>query len=93
MIAVSWDIFAEDELCAAIDYYNSVSHGLGFELLLCVDAMMESISRNPELGSTVYKGVKRRLIKRFPYGIYFKVIDDEVLVIGFRHFKQKPVRR
>ena len=58
---------AEVDLAEAYQWYEQQVHGLGAQFLLCVDAVMASIERNPQLFPVVHKGVIRRaLTRRFP---------------------------
>ena len=62
---------AEVELAEAYQWYEQQVHGLGAQFLLCVDAVMASIERNPQLFPVVHKGVIRRaLTRRFPYSVF-----------------------
>jgi len=88
----NWSVFAEGELRNAILYYRNIRVGLDKDLMLCVDAAIELIVRHPDLGSLVYDSVRRKLIRRFPYGIFYITSDKELYVIGFRHYRQSDVK-
>ncbi len=79
---------AEGELMAAFNRYENIEQGLGYSLFSSVDASVAKLSRMPYLGTIVTDDVRRVLIKRFPYGIYYRNSDVDILVIGFRHFRQ-----
>ena len=58
---------AEADLAEAYNWYEQQVCDLGGEFLLCVDAVMASIERNPHLYPVVYKSIIRRaLMRRFP---------------------------
>ena len=57
---------AEAELAEAIKWYESKTVGLGSEFLLCVDAVMNAIQREPESHPQVHKNIRRALVRRFP---------------------------
>ncbi len=60
---------AEADLDEAYQWYEQQVRGLGAQFLLCVDAVMASIERNPQLYPVVHKGIIRRaLTRRFPSG-------------------------
>jgi len=82
---------AEADLTDAYQWYEQRVRGLGAEFLLCVDAVMAAIERNPQLYPVVHKGVVRRaLTRRFPYGVFFVEAEQSVSVIGVIHAKRKP---
>jgi toxin ParE1/3/4 len=64
---------AEAEIAEAYDYYEAVSEGLGSAFLLAVEACLDSIQRSPEMYAAFYKDIRRGLLRRFPYGIFYLV--------------------
>ena len=82
---------AEADLAEAFQWYEQQVRGLGDQFLLCVDAVMASIERNPQLYPVVHKGVIRRaLTRRFPYGVFFVEGERSVSVIAVAHVKRNP---
>jgi hypothetical protein len=58
---------AEADLVYARDWYERQREGLGAAFLLCVDEVLERISRTPEMYTEVYRDIRRTLTLRFPY--------------------------
>ena len=56
---------AEAELKNAFDWYEQLP-GLGSHFILSVDAVINSILRNPQQYPVVYRNVRRALTRRFP---------------------------
>ena len=82
---------AEADLAEAFRWYEQQVRGLGAQFLLCVDAVMASIERNPQLYPVVHRGVIRRaLTRRFPYGVFFAEGERSVSVIAVAHVKRTP---
>jgi len=82
---------AEADLAEAFQWYEQQVRGLGDQFLLCVDAVMASIERNPPLYPVVHRGVIRRaLTRRFPYGVFFAEGERSVSVIAVAHVKRNP---
>lgn len=86
---VRWCGPAERELIAAHEWYELRRAGLGDDLLLCIEASLDGIEAFPRRGVVVHGEVRRVLIRRFPYGIYYRVSEAEIEIIGFRHFRQR----
>jgi len=38
----------------------------------------------------MHKIVRRKLLRRFPYGVFFVLQDDEVIVIAIMHTRRQP---
>jgi plasmid stabilization system protein ParE len=83
---------AEAELAEAYRWYEDRRTGLGSDLLLLVEASLTSIQRAPHSYPLVYHDVRRTLIKRFPYGIYYLVEETRIIVIAIFHAKRDPKR-
>jgi toxin ParE1/3/4 len=73
-------------------WYESQRVGLGSEFELCVDASIQMILRHGGIGTIVSKSVRRVLVKRFPFGLYYRNHKDHIEVIGIRHFRMKPIK-
>ena len=83
---------AEAELAEAYRWYETHRPGLGEDFLLCVDARLASIQRNPALYPTVHKKVRRALVRRFPYGVFYVSERDTIAVIAIMHLGRSPER-
>lgn len=81
---------AESDLSEAYAWYEDRLTGLGSDFLLCVDAVMHSILRNPEMYALVYKDVRRALVRRFPYGVFYVVGESQLTVLAVFHAKRNP---
>jgi len=85
----------EEESIGGYAWYEDKSLGLGEEFLRVFYACASEIPRNPLLYPKVYSEFRRRLLRRFPYAIYFTIKEDRVVVIGLFHCARDPrtVRR
>jgi plasmid stabilization system protein ParE len=81
---------ARDDLIGSLAWYESQRPGLGSEFLGCVDAALAAIARDPGLATEVADGVRRVLIRRFPFGIYFLSEPDRVVVLAVLHQRRDP---
>jgi hypothetical protein len=59
---------AEYELNEAAQYYDLEEPGLGVAFLEEVDRCLQSIQAAPEAGAILRGTIRRRLLRRFPYG-------------------------
>jgi len=83
---------AETDMATAVTWYNQQSPGLGTEFFRAVDACIATVARNPAMFATVYRNVRRALLRRFPYGLFFVITGEIVVVIACLHWKQNPNR-
>ena len=81
---------AEFDLAEAYGWYETRVSGLGSEFLLSIDAALSSIQRTPELYPVIHKNVRRNLIRRFPYGIFYVAEQDRIVVLAVLHVRRDP---
>ena len=81
---------AEADLADAYTWYEERLPGLGSAFLLSVEAVIHSISRNPQLYSLVHKNVRRALVRRFPYAVFYIVEESHIAVLAIFHAKRHP---
>ena len=71
-------------------FYEEKSSGLGKNFILRLDATIERIKRNPLVYSKYYKEYHRALLRRFPIGIFFIVLNDLISVVSVMDLRQDP---
>lgn len=81
---------AEEEMIAAAQYYQQQSAGLGSEFLSEVERTVAAILAHPEAAPKVKKKIRRRLLKRFPFGVLYAVAADEVVIVAVMHLRRRP---
>lgn len=81
---------AEADIQEAFDYYESCRVGLGYDLMLCIEASLARIKKNPAQYKAVHKSVRRAFVKRFPYGIFYVTLGNDISVIGVVHARNNP---
>lgn len=81
---------ARAELVDAWSWYEEQRPGLGDELAACVEAAIAKAAREPEAYARVHDDVRRVLVRRFPYGVFYVVEDGELLVLAVAHGRRRP---
>jgi len=71
-------------------WYEERREGLGDEFLEVVRAALESIRAHPDSAPVVHRDVRRQLLRRFPYGLFYRVIGGQVVVVACFHAKRNP---
>lgn len=71
-------------------WYEARRKGLGDEFLEVVRTNLESIRVHPESAPVVQCDVRRHLLKRFPYGLFYRLIQGQVVVVACFHAKRSP---
>jgi len=81
---------AEQDISEAFDWYEEQRKGLGHEFLLRVEATLDSLVYEPYVYAPIYKDIRRKLLRRFPYGVFYVVGDDNIVVLAVIHAKRHP---
>jgi len=81
---------AEAELIEAARYYEELSIGLGTAFLGDVDKAATGIRANPEACQLVGRLVRRKVLSRFPYNLFFVVETDRIRILAVAHHKRRP---
>jgi len=81
---------AEADIAEAYQYYESCQENLGTDFMLCIDESLSRIQRNPKQFRTVLEKVRRALIKKFLYGIYYTINENEIIVLAVTHARRNP---
>jgi len=81
---------AETEFLEAIDYYENCDEGLGLEFSREIFATITRIVRFPRAWSPFSKRSRRCLCKRFPYGIVYRIADEEVVIYAVMQLNREP---
>ena len=81
---------AEADLAAARDWYEDRLPGLGAEFGLQIDSVLSALADRPLTFSVVHRDVRRALVKRFPYGVFFVTSADRTVVLAVLHQARNP---
>lgn len=70
----------EDDAISGYNWYENKSVGLGEEFLRLFYACSAELPRVPKMYPKVYGEFRRRLLRRFPYAIYYRIQNNELVV-------------
>lgn len=81
---------AENDIQAAFEWYESQRPGLGPLFLAAVRERLEAIRSFPEPNPIVYRDIRRAVVSRFPYLIFYVVRPDRIAVLAVLHHARNP---
>ena len=83
---------AKEDLEEAYLWYEEQSPGLGMDFLGCIEALLASIQRTPQIYPVVHKTYRRALVRRFPFAVFFEHDNatDPCIVYSVFHCAQNP---
>lgn len=83
---------AERELKEAMEFYESARQGLGAEFLAEVEATTHLIQTYPLAWTALSPRTRRCRTRRFPYGLFYQVRRDEILIVSVMDLRRDPRR-
>jgi len=81
---------AEKELNDAVDYYNDCQNGLGLEFTKEIYRTIQNILSFPDAWAPLSENTRRCLTSRFPYGVIYQAMDEEIFIIAVMQLNRKP---
>jgi plasmid stabilization system protein ParE len=77
----------------AYQWYESQQPGLGEDFLAALNAIRDRIVEHPEAFPVLHRKTRRALIpRRFPYGIFYRIDEDAIIIVACMHAKRDPRR-
>ncbi len=78
------------DVAATFDWYEKEQAGLGREFLDELRATYERVAGGPLAYQDLRSGIRRALVRRFPYAVYFAVEGDVIVVLAVLHVSRDP---
>ncbi len=83
---------AELDLAEAAFWHEQQNPGLGKQFLEAVLDVLSKLEQSPMMYAVVHRQTRRALTRRFPFGLYFRVEDDTVVIVAVMHASRHPQR-
>ena len=81
---------ADLDVESAFAWYENERTGLGLGFLGELRAAYDRIAGGPLGYQALRSGIRRALLRRFPYAVYFVIEGDAVVVIAVLHASRDP---
>jgi len=81
---------AEEEFNEAVDYYEGIEPGLGYDFALEVYATINRSVEFPKAWTLLEGDVRRSLVRRFPYGILYSEEQVGIFVVALMNLHREP---
>ncbi len=81
---------AEAEMRDAAAWYEAQRQDLGKNFLTSVQEATQRVQINPRLSPIVALNVRRRLVRTFPFGVLFRDLDNQIVVMAVMHLHRDP---
>ena len=81
---------AELDVAEAQLWYEAQRSGLGAEFHSEVSQVIDRLAETPLIYQVVYRDIRRAIVHRFPYLIWYRVVGEVVTVLACTHGRQDP---
>ena len=78
------------EMDAAFAWYEGRRSGLGDQFLKACNVSFSKIARDPEAFPKVHGDMRRTLLRRFPFGVFYTAAPDCVTILAVVHARRSP---
>ena len=82
---------AKADIRRAAKWYEYQRKGLGREFIAEVDAALQRIQTNPEQYEIVHREIRRVILRRFPYGVFYRIRTMKISVFAVLHLKRDDI--
>ena len=83
---------AEQDLLDAATWYEEQRQNLGHQFLDETLTAFAVIADAPQMYPEVHHDVRRALLSRFPFGVFYRVERDVITVLAVMHASRDPKR-
>ena len=90
MIPVKYHEAAEDELLNEIGYLELRANGLGRRFFTEVQTAENLLAQFPESAPEILPGIRKRVLRKFPYSLIYTIEADELLILAVAHHSRRP---
>lgn len=89
---VRFTALAKDDVAEAYAWCHGLRRGLGEEFLAEVEEITGILKQYPESCPAVHRGLRRALLSRFPYSLYYRLhhATEMIEVRGCIHQERHP---
>jgi plasmid stabilization system protein ParE len=80
----------QQDLAGGFDWYEGQRPALGEEFLAAVQTALKSVERYPEMFLAVHGEVRRAIVPRFLFAVFYLVEAERIVVLRALHTARDP---
>jgi plasmid stabilization system protein ParE len=80
----------QDDVDEAYRGYEQQRAGLGDDFMAALEEVYNRLQQIPQVHQPIYQNVRRALLRRFPYCVYYRIHANRVEVIAVQHERRDP---
>jgi plasmid stabilization system protein ParE len=83
---------AELDIAEAQVWYETQQTGLGAEFRSEISQVIDRLAATPLIYQVVHRDIRRAIVRRFPYLIWYRVAPETVIVLACTYAGRDPER-
>jgi plasmid stabilization system protein ParE len=81
---------AEEEFNEAIEYYEEIEPGIGYDFALEVYSTIQRSVEFPKAWAIIEGEIRRSLVSRFPYGVLYSEEQEGIYIVAVMNLHRHP---
>jgi plasmid stabilization system protein ParE len=81
---------AEIDFDKSYEYYYKENPNIAKSFFNRINLSLENLKENPTIFPDVYKGLRKYVVKKFPFVIYYQIEGTVVKVVAIFHTSRNP---
>jgi toxin ParE1/3/4 len=81
---------AEIDFDNSYNYYFEERHKVADAFFKRINMSFEDIKQNPFAFPVAYKNIRKYVVKKFPFVIYYQIVNSTIKVIAIFHTSRNP---
>ena len=81
---------AKADVRSAARRYEVQRPGLGREFVAAVDVALSRVAENPLQYQVLHRETRRAIVRRFPYGVFYRIEASTIVVFSVSHPHRGP---
>lgn len=81
---------ARTEFDEALAFYTAERVPLGEAFVAAVESATQRAQRHPESAPVIRGRVRRMHVERFPFSVFYSLVDDSIRVLAVAHERRRP---
>ncbi len=81
---------AAEEFLQAAAHYAETGTSLGLAFIAAMEEAVGLLLEHPGLGQEVSEGIRRHLLRRFPFSVYYTLENEQLFILAVAHMKRRP---
>jgi plasmid stabilization system protein ParE len=78
------------EVLGAVRFYLDIDRNIGAEFAELYEAAIAQILQDPLACMIVSHKTRRKVLRKFPYSIFYRFDTDEVRIVAVSHHRRSP---